>query len=295
MPSLKRPLFLGNIQPVHIGIGASALTDVFTPPDSTSKAPQTYELHLWLLPQSAAGYGLNLPTYALLASEGPPASATKIGTLWSGKTGIGGFAIPRPIKILDGYPIRGNVSVTLLASAAAGVDPYPIGPQLWGYYLPAGQGSKVELEHRFIGNIAGLAAFNSGVPDSFVASAPPGTPGTSKIIHVFQKGRIDEISLAFAASGDPVVARVTFEDVANNPIIPGHYVDFRLVHTVGDPAVIPTATASPQGHILQTPYMLSGVPFGGVNPLLDHIRVTAIPSVGPSGSAFGVHGFFIRH
>lgn len=301
MPSLKRPLFNGIIQPVHVGVAAAGLNPIFTPPDEANvKNPQTFELHLWLLP---AFDGINPTDYTLLATEGPFATATKFGKVWSGRDVAGGYSFgARPIKILDGFPVRGKVQLTLVASKGAGADPYPIGPQLWGYYLPVGQGSKYEQEHRFIGNHPGLQGFNVGVPVTLEAVEPPG-PGASEIVHTFDPNRIDEISLAFAPVISPVTpapgfgfALVTFEDVNNQPLIPGHYVQFQLHSGVSNPAFqgsSPTDPGIAPGHVEQSPYMILGTPFGG-NPALHHLRVQAVAGE-DSTLSLGVHGYYIRH
>lgn len=304
MPSLKRPLFNGIIQPMHIGIGAPAVASIFTPPDSANvKNPQTFELHLWLLP--AFQDPANPTTYLIQATEGPFVGATKIGTVWSGRDVADGYSFgPRPIKILNGYPVRGNVHLTFFAVRAAGVDPWPGGPQLWGYFLPVGQGSKYEQEHRYIGNQPGLEGFNAGVPVMLAATEPPG-PGTSEVIHTFEPNRIDEISLAFAPIISPVApapgpgfgfAVVSFEDVNNQPLIPGHSVQFQLHSGVSNPAFqgsSPTDPGIAPGHVEQSPYMILGTPFGG-NPLLHHLRVQAVAGE-DSTLSLGVHGYYIRH
>jgi hypothetical protein len=300
MPSLKRPMLNGIIQPMHVGIGAPAFAPFFAPLDGAAKNPQTFELHLWLLPANTTG---NRITYQVHASEGPLATATKAGLVWSATDVPDGFAMGvRPIKILDGYAVRGNVYLTFSAFKTGGGDPYPLGPQLWGYFLPVGQGSKYEQEHRFVGNQAGLAGFNSGVPNVLTATNPPG-PGTSAIIHNFEPNRIDEISLAFPAA-IPLddlaesAARLTFEDVNNLPLIPGHYVDFPLWSGFSNPGFIGSDAVIPgvaQGQVLQSPYTILGTPFGGgINPALHHLRVQAI--AGESITfLLSVHGYYIRH
>jgi hypothetical protein len=300
MPSLKRPLFNGIIQPMHVVIGAPVVTPIFTPPDAANvKNPQTFELHLWLLPD--ASDAVNQTTYQIHASVGPWATATKKGVVWSGQEVPGGFVYgPRPIKILDGFPVRGNVQLSFLASKLAGADIYPLGPQLWGYYLPVGQGSKYEQEHRFIGNQPNLQGFNSGVPLQFTADFAAGpNPSPSEIIHTFDPNRIDEISLAFAPVANPDetgFAVLVFEDANNQPLIPGHYVKFQLYGNVANPTFSGSDLTKPgvaPGPLLQSPYMILGTPFGG-NPALHHIRAFAIAGEA-AVIAIGVHGFYIRH
>jgi hypothetical protein len=279
MASQKLPLFGGMIQPIHVGMGLPAVqNDIFTPPDKTSKAPQTYELHLWVM-ASAAGQ-----TLAVVSQE----SATgKVGLAWGGISAGGNVGVPQ--KVLDGYPVRGDVKMALLASSAA-ADPYPVGPQMWGYYLPVGQGALREDERRFIG--AALQKSNAGV--GFVlssvqpspASFPAGSPDNA-IVHTFEPNRIDELSLAFTPYADiGALARLTFEDAANQPIIPLHYVQFVAYTSYGPGA--PAFGAFPP-----SPYLLHKIPFGGGGiPKLHHIRVKIVAFEGDTG--LGVHGYFIR-
>jgi hypothetical protein len=162
---------------------------------------------------------------------------------------------------------------------------------MWGYYLVTGQGAVTEEERRFIGQ--DLQAFNSGVP-YLLAVQPPvpplpvGTPADS-VIHKFQAGRIDEMSLAFTPfSGIGCVARLTFETKDNLPVIPGHYVDFPVSVTFG-PGVPAFGSFPP------SPYIVHKTPFGGGGqPLLDHLRVALVTPDGLS-AGLGVHGYFIRH
>jgi hypothetical protein len=281
MTAQKLPLFGGMISPIHVGVaGVPLINDIFGPPDKALKTPpRTYELHLWVMP-SAALQGLQV---------GVTETATgKTSVAWSGISAAANVGVPQ--KVLDGYPVRGDVSVILGAQAAA-VPVFPVGPQMWGYYLVTGQGGLYEEERRFIGQ--DLQGFNEGVPFLLavqppVFPLPPGTPSNA-VIHTFVQGRIDEMSLAFTPFGAfGSIARLTFETKDNLPVIPGHFVDFAAFTAFGPDK--PAFGAFPP-----SPYIVHKIPFGGGGqPLLDHLRVAILETEDPK-AGLGVHGYFIRH
>jgi hypothetical protein len=291
MASQKLPLFGGMIQPVHANLNPTvslAANPIFSPPDKTSKAPQTFELHLWLLPPLDSG--ANPQGFEVLVTED---ATGRQSAAWAGllapNAGKGG----QPQKVLDGYPVRGAVTVGLAVAAAA--DQYPSGPQMWGYYVPVGQGSLREDERRFIGQ-DNLQKFNEGLGFSLLwnitAPLPPvpaglaGSP-SSAVVHVFEKGRIDEVSLAFAPLLPvPCWAVVTFEKEDNSLVIPGHSVQMYI----DTPFANPSAAF---GAFPPSPYVINKIPFGGGGqPLLHHIRVAV--AFDGNDRALGVHGYFIR-
>jgi len=293
MPSQKLPLFDGIIQPVHCGVVPNPTNNLIFAKSFDPKAPRTYEVHLWLMPQEASAL------YSVVASEGPYATAVKKAEVWTGRaTGAPNDSFPngsRPIKVLDGYPVRGDVQLSLNCTAAA--DSFPTGPQMFGYYYQVGSGEARDFEHRYIGDKT-LSGFNQGVPQAFVVPATGGGISADLIIHTFEPGRIDDISLALSMLGagesDIYVASIRFEDVNNVSLIPGHSVIVPMTDVVSNPTYEAGTAGQPGINTpASSPYILQGIPLGG-NPRLHHIRVAFAAIFGGPGVA-SVHGFFIRH
>lgn len=279
MTSQKLPLFGGLIQPAAVGASpATEITTIFTPPDKDSKAPQTYELHVWL---KCDGLVRALSVLAVDNLNG------KVGGVWGGVSAVGNGSIPQ--KILDGFPVRGDVTIGFVASGVP-ADVYPHGLQLWGYYVPVGQGAVVEEARRPIGQA--LAKFGAGVPFLLSNVQPPVSPvpasaPTSAIVHVFSPGRVDDITLGFTAFGPAGCgARLTLEKADSTPVIAGHYIDFD--------ALTPFGPGLPAfGSFPPSPYVIHKLPLGG-HPDLHHLRVEAT-DLGEGSAGLGVHGFFTRH
>ena len=290
MPSQRLPLFGGIIQPIHVTVSATTVP-IFTAPVDL-RSPRTYELHLWLLPAFTQAAGEE-EEYTVTAQDGALG-----GVVWRGKSAAGGFlAGAKPIKVLDGYPVRGGVTLAMTGKKAAGADRYPVGAQMWGYLYQLGEGTAYSGERRFIGR-EDLPGYNAGVPFSFGMPSTPAAPD-SQIIHVFEPGRLDDVSLALAclpgAAGDLFfLALLSFEDVNNVPLIPGHYVPMLIDDAVGNPAYLGSTNAQPgQNTGASSPYFLQGIPFGA-NPLLHHLRLRFVALEASTGVG-SAHGFFIRH
>lgn len=247
MPSQKLPLFGGIIAPVHNGVEgviAPVPAIVATPLDKALQPRGTqayYEIHLWLIPGFPLVGGVIDEThneiYELYAYPDNNPAAERL--IWSGNLWqtFSGNAWSAPLKILDGYPIRGNVTLAFRANRnnAGEVDQYPNGVQLFGHYYRVGEGTEIHPERRYIGEPSPDADnISQGIPMLL-------SPGEKKVIHYFEPGRIDEMSLAWAIPGSVLpnsmmAAGLAFEDENNNPLIPGHGVvilQFLSVFTIG--------------------------------------------------------------
>jgi hypothetical protein len=285
MSSQKIPLLGGIITPVHTGNSATTppvapipLT-IFTPPDKALDPQGTqafYELHLWIRPSIDPDANFKLSAY--YDDDGDRV------TVWESKIAkTASFILyGTSVKILDGYPVRGNVTLELEIETdnIAKLDLYPIGPQVYGYYYRVGQGDVIEPARRYIGADSpdGIAA---GVPLLFTAA------NESRIIHKFENGRIDDLSLAFSQP-DPDGAdpgqqiSLVFEDANDNPIIPDHNVIYSATP-------VPNFTRDPQ-----SVYSIYRAALGGgvLYPQLDHLRATMGPAFLKPVS---VHGYFTRY
>jgi len=287
MPSQKLPLFGGLIWPLHNGsilpLVAPVPNVIAGPPDkslSPAGVQAIYEIHLWLITGSDGAQ----QAYWLYAIEDSAPAVTR--TIWSGNLAqLGVNARNEPIKILDGYPIRGNVSLGMLALFATGLDDvgdeYPTGAQVFGYAYRVGQGTVKESERRFIGEPSSDNGLSVGLP--LVIS-----PGGKETVHTFESGRVDEVSLAFTRDtnnppdgNDPAgTIKILFEDANNQPIIAGHEVLINL---------------QPQGqNYLRDPqsvYAIKQAAFGSTVYALDHIAVETLAQ--PDKDLY-VHGYFHR-
>ena len=115
MSAQKIPLFGGMIIPVHNGnttILLPAIPTVVASPPDKALLPQgvqgTYEIHLWLKPGPRTAEEYTVTAY--LDSD----PDTKI-IVWSApQTAIPTGPDGAPAKILDGYPVRGSVTLQLI-------------------------------------------------------------------------------------------------------------------------------------------------------------------------------------
>jgi hypothetical protein len=96
-----------------------------------------------------------------------------------------------PIKILDGYLVRGDMLLEMAIGNATvngynSADPVvrAAGSFIWGYYQRVG----VDDSWRFIGEPAAGPKFDTGLPISLAE-------GERKIIHTFETNRFDELAL----------------------------------------------------------------------------------------------------
>jgi hypothetical protein len=266
--SQKIPLFNGVIASAPVAAAPGIVTPIFTPPDSNSDAPNIYEVHLWVSPRLS---NLDPVTAQVQARE---RSGTPV-PVWQGvaNAGVTGYPI---VKALDGYPVRGDVTLEMLSSAPVGGDPI----FMWGYYRRVGEGPQLQPERRPIGQA--LTPFNAGVPFAIA-------PGASQIIHVFEPNRIDEISLAAFIGG--LTLMLTFEDI-NNGVLATPF----LFIPVGANTYQPVAGdfVGPQGSLFPpSPYFIHQCPFGGgYLPTLHHIRAWNLAAEGNPDAIF--HGYFTR-
>jgi hypothetical protein len=268
MQSAKLPLVGGIIYPLHNGpIDLSGLTVIGGPVDKalTPAGVQAfYETHLWLVPSAVGGS----TTWVLLAAYDSDLLTTRFvskGVIAAGDT--------YPVKILDGYPMRGNVSLSLaIVLSDTNDDQHPNGAQMYGYAYRVGQGDVNEPERRFIG---------AASPDGVSAGVPLLVPAGNKVqLHKFEKNRFDEVSLAFQPVGaNPANAKLYFEDANDVPVAaPGHYVQFK----------VPADTAPNYERDPQSAYTIKGASFGSaIYQQLDHISIE-------SDEATSVHGYFTR-
>ena len=280
------PLLRGTILsvPVQVAGPAAVPVPVFTPPDKDSDAPAIYEVHLYISAPKQGGVGAPAAiSIVLFANEGAKPSVP----VWAASTNSQVNLDP-VVKILDGYPVRGDVTLALLAVATADAGTsLPLA--VWGYYHRVGQGEIKQAERRPIGTP--LGAFNAGVPFDLA-------PGASAVVHTFEPNRIDEMSLAFLRLGaEPVQADVIglmFEDENNVLVTPSAIFLPRtptVFNTLALPSTLPAALP-PYGSLFPPgPYQIYQCPFGGGGfPTLDHLRV----SNGSPDKRAIVHGYFTR-
>lgn len=284
MPSQRMPLFGGMIIPVRTPQEGENPNPqiIFTPPDKALKPAGVqahYELHLWLKP------GANLSEYYVLEAylDSDPANAQIV---WSGTIArtFASLSNAAAIKILDGYVVRGNVTLRLSSTRTTGdADDYPLGPQVWGYYYRVGRGTVIEAERRFIGQDS---------PDGITEGVPIKLePGEKEVIHVFEENRIDELSLAFTPdypddSGDTI--SLAFEDANGVDIIPGHRVNLLI------PSSLPNFSHDPM-----SVYSIYQIPLGGgISPsyvnLPNPYQISAEIVAGEVNNPLWAHGYFTR-
>lgn len=275
---LPLPLLGGQIYPLHNAQAPGTPQTIFVPPDAVlDEPPSTYEVHLWLMPPLGYG-GATAWTIDVQARDLDTNTAVKI---WSGLITPAASAHWPTRKVLDGFPMRGNISIEVVpATVGADADAYPSkGVQVFGYFYRVGQGPVLQTERRFIGQ--NLPEFKKGLPFSIPAT-------TKQVIHTFEAGRIDEISLAFSSlgTGPGAIAALVFEDAAGNPIIPLHGINVPATSVQNLDAAEADA---PEGFQPNSQYQIHQVPFGGINPNLKRISVQA------GDTDITVHGYFTRH
>jgi hypothetical protein len=309
MPSQKLPLFGGIIAPVHNGVYdvvpaspviAAIPTIVASPLDKALQPRGTqayYELHLWLIPGFPKVDNvpslINNEIYNLYAyPDDNPAAARPI---WSGNLfqTFGGNSWAAPIKILDGYPIRGNVTLafTVNRNKADEIDQYPEGVQLFGYYYRVGEGTEIHPERRYIGEPSPDAdEVTKGIPLLLPA-------GEKKIIHQFESNRIDEMSLAWTLPGDVfdpssiMYVELTFEDENGNPLIPGHKVSIIQFYSGAFAGPVRNAIRDPQSvYPIKDAVFGSGFQAALGLPSLHHL---SIENKSAKGDMYA-HGYFTR-
>jgi len=289
MPQQKLPLFGGIIAPVHNGVLANGASVDAIPavvggcPDNalSPRGVQNYhEIHLWLKPG-------NDPTEIYLLYAQDNSDPTYARAIWAGSLPVtfGGITYGPAVKVLDGYPLRGDVTLYLVVNTSGGgsVDQYPRGPQVYGYYYVRGKGPEVQDERRFIGE-------DSRDSDEVTVGFPYNlAAGEDQVIHTFENDRIDDISLSFRhvlpslPDGLQAWVDLYFEDENGNSIIPNHQVRFNVL-------------ASRYYHDPQSVYDLFQIPLGGgispaglANPSRMRVEVDDASTVGVA-----VHGYFTR-
>jgi hypothetical protein len=194
---------------------------------------------------------------------------TTFGVIWQRKDTETPFVPGLPVKMLDGYVVRGDMTIigAFVTDVANTVN-------VFGYYYRVGQGEVVQPARRSIGvNLS--PTFDAGLPIPFLI-------GEKKVIHKFEKGRIDEISLAFQkliSYVGPPTAILRFED-AGGVLIPGT-----------QPITIPVPAVPDYLRNPVSPYTFYQIPLGGslAIPTLAQLSVESAVNV------FFVHGYFTRH
>lgn len=304
MSQQKIPLFGGLIKACHDSITPTpAVTPVFAPPDA-ALAPGTqgyYAVHLWIKPAKIvlSGGGATDYFYALKAVRN--ASPADKRTIWSsaatflldvvGFFNAGGPTLPQvqnfggvPIKILDGYVVRGDVALQLESrtdQAHPGTDQFasPDGTKIWGYYQRVGAENE---GYRFIGEPPSGPVFDTGLPIKLA-------PGETKVLHVFEPDRIDEIYLEVASEffpGEGDVANPTTITFSDSPNPGGTALSAVNILLPKDVRGAPNTIRDPE-----SPYNLYGA--WGNNPALKTLQATNTEAGG--GADVFVHGRFSRH
>jgi hypothetical protein len=266
MPSQKIPLFDGVMKAVGEPTGLVAVP-LFTPPDKALRdgTQAFYEVHMWVVPSLTPDVA-PISGYAIASISGAASTV-----LWQGDDAALDFQAGLPVKVLDGVPVRGDVSIVGLFKSVADAT------HVYGYYHRVGQGEVVQPARRFIGE-APASGFSAGLSIPFLA-------GNKKVIHKFEKGRIDEISLAFQKLSVDVAAPTAFlrfEDAAG-VLIPGT-----------QPIAIITTTFPDYRRNPASPYNFYQAPFGG-SPNLPTLAQLSVESAAAPNAFFAVHGYFTRH
>jgi hypothetical protein len=278
--------------------GPGAITKIFTPPDKTLQpgSQAYYALHLWvkpaLLTDVSPETGVAL-IYSVKAYRGavpadrraiwqavsasllqPTVSVTAVGADIESSYGV-------PVKVLDGYPVRGDVTVELEIQAAdPSVDHRTevTGTRIWGYYerIGAEDGSG---PWRFIGEPPAGALFDTGLPIQLAQSVPT-------IIHTFAPDRFDEVDLQVSCISASPTRSASFylADQTEAIIAFGNITMVAVEWILGTP----NALRDPK-----SVYNLRGV-FGG-NSTLKYLMAIASPDGAYAASPVSVHGRFARH
>lgn len=280
----KIPLFNGLIKACHDGVAGAIVTPVFSPPDKTlaTGSQAYYALHLWLKPAH-----VTLPAqhdeYILQAKRG--SNPADVRPIWSSDSQIlrqvtGTVATLTqvnnfdgvPVKILDGYVVRGDVTIELSSEGSADRFADANGTKLWGYYQRIGA---VNEGYRFIGDPPVGPLFDTGLPTSI-------GPGETKTVHTFDPDRIDEIWLEIAAllSDTALAGAITILLVDSNGAV------LSQLDVLQDQVVLgaPNGIRDPV-----SPYDFHGV-FGN-NDQLDTLQIKN----NDVATTVFVHGRFARH
>lgn len=263
MENAKLPLVGGIIFPLHNDDGGLTVIGGPVDKDLPRQGEQAYyEVHLWLVPSAIQG----TTTWKLYSVyDGDIASLRLVSR------GVVPIGNTYPRKILDGYPMRGGTTLSMeIVLGDTADDQYPVGAQVYGYAYRVGQGSVVEQERRFIG---------AESPNGIALGVPLDLPAATKVqVHKFSKDRIDEIALAFVPTAADARMKLYFEDVNDNPIITGHYAEFK----------VPVETEQNSVRDPQSAYTIKGATFcNNIYQNLDHISLE-------SDVVAGVHGYFTR-
>lgn len=302
MSQQKIPLFGGLIQACHDSTTPTpAVTQVFTPPDKTLTpgSQSYYAVHLWLKPAEIVLPGAGATDYFYALNAVRSASPADKRLIWSSAatflldvTGFfnsGGPTIVQvenfggvPIKILDGYVVRGDVLLQLESrTPAPGADQFasPDGTKIWGFYYRLGAESE---GYRFIGEPPAGSLFDTGLPVKI-------GPGETKVLHAFQPDRIDEIyleiaSLFFPGEGD--VANPTTLTFSDSAAAGGNALSAVNILLPKDVRGAPNTIRDPE-----SPYNIYGA--WGNNPTLKTLQATNTEA--PGGADIFVHGRFARH
>ena len=314
MPQQKIPLFGGLTKACQDGTSGPLLTPIFTPPDAGLAAgtQSYYAVHLWMRPTSnyvnpppppddpPAPFGAAF--YMVTAARGSAPSDRR--PVWAGNSySLNQPAAPTmpvafvttglrsdygiPVKVLDGYLVRGDVSLEMVIQNAASNaynNPDPLlqatGTAIWGYYQRVG----TDDAWRFIGEPTVGLKFDMGMPIAIAA-------GERKVIHTFDSSRFDELAIQMVSplyldpALQPVEGSSTILSFADE-----NEVD--LPHTTAFYLNVQAITGSPNSlRDPQSVYGLKGV-FGG-NPKLKYLMAKNVTIVTPTFSC--IHGRFNRH
>jgi hypothetical protein len=181
-----------------------------------------------------------------------------------------------PVKVLDGYPVRGDVQIELfsgpLVDGGEDLFGYPKGTKIWGYYQRLGADTEA---WNYIGESPVGPLFDTGLPIEFAK-------GEQKIIHTFDPARSDEIFLGFTSRLDAQAAGssvfLSFVDANMNEVSQS------TIEFLADRRIFGSLNGLRDP---QSVYNFHGV-FGG-NPGVKYLVVTA------SQADVTVHGRYIRH
>jgi hypothetical protein len=267
MENQKLPLLGGIIAPLHNGADIVAGATILGGPvdKNLPRGTQaTYEVHLWIVPSTSGG-----ATSWLLAS----AYDTDLTTIRPIAQGVIPTGNTYPVKVLDGYPMRGDVSFAVgIVMGDGPADLYPNGAQAYGYAYRVGRGDVIEPERRFIGEAS---------PDGIAVGVPLTLAANAKVpLHVFERDRFDDIALAFQPSALGARVKLYFEDASGVPVIhPDHNVEL----------VVPLFAEGNYLHDPQSIYTIKGAVFGG-NAIFQNLHQISIEC---NQIAF-VHGYFSR-
>jgi hypothetical protein len=183
-----------------------------------------------------------------------------------------------PVKVLDGYPIRGDmfVELTSVCATANGSDKYAAsnGTKVWGFFEKIGG---IEEENfRFIGEPPAGPLFDTGMPVALAALE-------TKIVHTFSSDRYDELYLQLASDAtDAKLNQVSVFMADATGLTAVSFSNYAAV-TASWIGGAPNSIRDPK-----SPYAFYGV-FGG-NAKAPYLSVASAAL-----SSVYVHGKFSRH